>query len=256
MRLIRPYTEIMQFTCSPELIELAGRTCYQSEPKGNSEAFVKMLLSRTHESVIEHSMVTVKFVIDRGVSHELVRHRLMSISQESTRYCRYGKDGHVTFVIPPWVAIEPDEYEQDEVYYGTPADETWFDAILRAERMYLQLLEDGWGPQQARSVLPNSLKTEIVVTANAREWRHIFRLRCDKAAHPQMREVMCPLLREFHARVPVLFQDILQNTQGASECGSNESSSKTSASTDISTGPCTTVSSELSDTTAMESPTH
>lgn len=140
--------------------------------------------------------MTVKFVCDRGVSHELVRHRPASYAQESTRYCNYK--GGVTFVLPPWVDVEPGEYGMREVRAlaassEADAENRWMIACRSAELGYLECLEKGWSPQQARSVLSNSLKTEIVVTASLAEWQHIFRLRCDKAAHPQMREIMLPL---------------------------------------------------------------
>ena len=154
-----------------------------------------------------HETVSVRFVIDRGVSHELVRHRPVAYCQESTRYCNYGKTGQVTFVIPPWVNLP-------ELVYGsqshlqsiigrdlfldlTASESRWFWHMKECEAKYLELSAKGWSPQQARSVLPNSLKTEIVATANFRQWKHIFRLRCAKAAHPQMQEVMVPLRDAF-----------------------------------------------------------
>lgn len=220
MRLVKPGYEILS-DIDPEkilkLLELAGRTCYKSEGKVSKETarkFCEMVLKRGHESVIEHVSITVKFIIDRGVSHELVRHRLCSFSQESTRYCNYK--GGVTFVIPPWVDIEPGEYNE----YNIPQNRLdcfWYNSMLGSEEYYQRLVEkistqkypggESWSPQQARSVLPNSLKTEIVTTANIREWRHIFKLRCSKAAHPQMREVMIPLRDELRKRIPVLFEE-------------------------------------------------
>ena len=184
---------------------------------GSAEKFVKMVLKGGHESVIEHSAATVKFIIDRGVSHDLVRHRLCAFSQESTRY--YNYKGGVTFVIPPWVDAEPGNWEGDVVIRGTKmmghgySMDHWLFALATSEAVYLSLLDDGWLPQQARSVLPNSLKTEIVVTANFREWGHIFKLRTDRAAHPQMREIMIPTLEEFKKRVPVIFDDILEGKE-------------------------------------------
>lgn len=155
--------------------------------------------------MIEHSAMTVRFIIDRGVSHELVRHRLCAFSQESTRYVNYK--GGCTFVIPPWVNIPPGEYTEleDEDYL---ANQVWFLQLYDIEKTYISLLSFGWTPQQARSVLPNSTKTEIVVTANFREWQHIFKLRCAKAAHPQMREVMVPLHEECKELIPIIFDDI------------------------------------------------
>jgi thymidylate synthase (FAD) len=182
-------------------IERAGRTCYRSECRitpDSAAEFVRKIISSGHESVLEHEKVTVRIVCDRGVSHELVRHRIASFSQESTRYCTYGegkRSGEVTFIRPCWLV-------DDE------AGRAWSFAMVKAENAYLYLLAHGWTAQQARSVLPNSLKTEIVMTANLREWRHFFRLRCSPAAHPQMREITVPMLREFQQRIPAIFDDI------------------------------------------------
>lgn len=157
-------------------------------------------------------MITVKFVCDRGVSHQLVRHRLCSFAQENTKYCNYGKDEHVQFIIPCWNKTTEGIYKQTADPnlirdIGEP-QYTWVKAMYQAELNYNKLIEDGWSPQQARSVLPNSLKTEINVSANIREWREIFRQRTANAAHPQMRELMRPLLDEFKSKIPLLFDDI------------------------------------------------
>lgn len=195
-------------------IEQSGRVCYKSEKKitkGSAEDFVKKIIKSGHLSVIEHQGLTVKFVVDRGVSHELVRHRIISCSQESSRYCNYNTG--CQFIIPPWVDYSTREYKcladlcRKESLH-THEDFTWCLAMLGCEQNYLELLKSGWTPQQARAVLPNSLKTEIDVTANLREWRHILKLRTSKAAHPQMREVMCPLLDELKSKMPVIFYDI------------------------------------------------
>ncbi len=203
------------------LIERAGRTCYKSEGKmtpDSARAFVRKILESGHHSVIEHSMIAVRFIVDRGVSHELVRHRLAAFSQESTRYCNYA--GGVAFVIPPWIKeIKPGPYGKEDLYVVEdrvakvrfPFNSfEWALHLVESEATYLNLLKHGWSPQQARSVLPNSLKTEVVMSANVREWRHVFSLRCSKAAHPQMREVMIPLLAEMSGRVPVLFDDLAE----------------------------------------------
>lgn len=220
MILIRPSYQIMTEINRSEIlrkIEIIGRTCYKSENKitnDSAHAFVKKIISSGHLSVIEHIDLSVRFVVDRGVSHELVRHRLASFSQESTRYCNYK--GGVTFVIPPWVNIEPGDYDVDNVCNFPEVDPCfiWLFAMKSAENDYLYLIHrSGWTPQQARSVLPNSLKTEIVVTANLREWRHIFKLRCAKAAHPQMREIMIPLREELIRLLPEIFGDLIQNEQ-------------------------------------------
>ena len=222
MKLIKPSFEVMEIMGGDftkfeplQLIEKAGRTCYKSEEEITStsaEKFAAARIKQGHESVIEHSAMTVKFIIDRGVSHELVRHRLCAFSQESTRYCNYK--GGVTFIIPPWVDIEPCEIDAQEcrrnfaVMEHGFAKDRWLFGMAAAEILYRILLTDDWPPQQARSVLPNSLKTEIVVTANLREWRHIFKLRTTNAAHPQMREVMVPLLYKVRGLIPVIFDDI------------------------------------------------
>lgn len=223
MVLVKPSFEIVEMmgvVRTPlELIEFAGRTCYKSEDKiteDSARSFVAMLTKRGHHSVLEHSAMAVKFVIDRGVSHELVRHRLCAFSQESTRYCNYK--GEVTFVIPSWISnIGVGEYNDTKNHYGFEhfelTDIDWFLAMKQAEETYQQLLRNSWSPQQARSVLPNSLKTEIVVTANLREWKHILTLRCSKAAHPQMREIMFPLLEKAKTLIPIIFDDIKEEEE-------------------------------------------
>ncbi len=187
-------------------IERAGRVCYKSEGRiedGSAEKFVKRLLSSNppHTSVLEHFSITVRIVCDRGVSHELVRHRLASYSQESTRYCNYTGDkfGNEITVIKPCYWDE-----------GSEAFANWKRAMFFAEDYYFRLIGSGATPQEARSVLPNSLKTEIVMTADIPEWRHVLKLRTSKAAHPQMREIAGMILREFSARYPVIFGDITQ----------------------------------------------
>ncbi|MCD6262334.1 MAG: FAD-dependent thymidylate synthase [Deltaproteobacteria bacterium] len=205
MRLIRPKFTIEGVYGSAESIERIGRSCYKSEDKiveGSADRFVRNIINRNHLSVIEHSAMTVRFIIDRGVSHELVRHRLCAFSQESTRYCNYKNE--VAFVIPPWVYIEEGIYRDIPKGLQEINSMVWFQHMLRSEDAYIDLLNHGWSPQEARSVLPNSLRTEIVVTANFREWLHIFELRCSKASHPQMREIMIPLLKECKFRIPML----------------------------------------------------
>jgi thymidylate synthase (FAD) len=156
-----------------------------------------------HESVIEHEKITVRIICDRGVTHEIVRHRIASYSQESTRYCNYSdnKFGKEITVIEP--CFWDKDSKKDKIKY-----DTWKEALIKAEEAYLKLIELGATPQEARSVLPNSLKTEIVVTMNIREWRHFFKLRTSKAAHPQMQEIARPILDEFKKLIPILFDDI------------------------------------------------
>lgn len=183
-------------------IEQAGRVCYKSEDKitdGSAEKFVAGIIKRGHEAVLEHESIRVKFIVDRGVSHEIVRHRLAAYCQESTRYCNYSKDGFGNEI----TVIEPCFLK-----HGTPQWAAWESAMKNAEFSYFRMLDLGCSPQEARSVLPNSLKTEVVMTANIREWRHFFKLRTAPAAHPQMREVAISLLAEFQRLVPVVFDDI------------------------------------------------
>jgi len=183
-------------------LELCGRVCYKSEDKiteGSAEKFLANILKRGHEAVIEHFSFTVKFICDRGVSHEIVRHRVASYCQESTRYCNYSKEGFGSEI----TVIEPCFWERDSKPYTE-----WRIAMRDAEDAYLNLLDAGCTPQEARSVLPNSLKTEVVMTANIREWRHFLKLRTSAAAHPQIREVANILLKELQEKVPVLFDDI------------------------------------------------
>lgn len=217
MILVKPSYEIWYIDDSAlKLLELAGRTCYKSEDRitdCTAEPFVnKLIHDYKHESVIEHANLTVKFIIDRGVSHELVRHRLCAFSQESTRYCNYGKKG-VCFVIPPWTDFVPSVLTDEDIVWlakrHSKASVVWLLAVQQSAIHYETLLAEKWSPQQARSVLPNSLKTEIVVTANFREWRHIFKMRTAQAAHPQMREVMVPLCKELAEKLPVIFDGIL-----------------------------------------------
>jgi thymidylate synthase (FAD) len=221
MKIVKQSYEILSKIYGKEIlknIERAGRTCYKSEDnitEESSEKFIKMLIERGHESVLEHEKISILFVCDRGVSHELVRHRIASFSQESTRYCNYSKDkfeNQITFIHPLWINDEQIELVQkmNENNYSQIEDATriWYASILESEQSYNLLLKLGWQPQQARSILPNSLKTEIVVTANIREWRTIFKQRTAKAAHPQMRELMCPLLDELKTIVPIVFDDI------------------------------------------------
>ncbi len=215
MRVIPPSHEIL-FAPSPDevlrVIELAGRTCYKSEDRiteGSAEGFIQRIVRSGHESVIEHGTCTVKFICDRGVSHELVRHRLASYSQESTRYANYSRDKFGSEI----TVIKPCFWDE-----GSEAYQLWEASMRQAEKAYLDLLNMGVKPQEARSVLPNSLKTEVVMTCNLREWRHVFLLRCSRPAHPQIREVMLGLLPEMAGRIPVIFDDILEQYQGVSPC--------------------------------------
>ena len=200
MKIIDPHIEMMTHVWGQgvlKFIEQCGRVCYKSEDKmdpHSAEQFVRKLINSGHESVLEHYNITVKIVCDRGVSHEIVRHRIGAYSQESTRYCNYGKAGELTFISPPL-----------EISYNI---KEWEKAMLAAEESYLGLINDGVSPQIARSVLPNSLKTEIVVTYNLRQWRHFLKQRTSRAAHPQMREIAYMILEKFKQEIPVVFDDI------------------------------------------------
>ena len=197
-------------------IEEIGRVCYKSEGKitedgESAKKFVKMLIDRGHEAMIEHSSLSVKFVVDRGVSHELVRHRIASFAQESTRYVNYSleKFGNEINVIDIRNGIDLDNKmkNMDSDTISAIMNE-WFLAMEDAEKHYMKMIELGSTPQIARSVLPNSTKTEITITANYREWRNFFKLRVPNTAHPQMREVTIPLLKELKRRLPIIFDDI------------------------------------------------
>jgi thymidylate synthase (FAD) len=218
MRVIKHYFEILTpFSAGGveelQKIEKAARTCYKSEDKidnkgESAKKLVTALIKSGHEAMLEHSQLSVRFVVDRGISHELVRHRLFSFAQESSRYVNYSKDkfgNEITF-------IEPIFYQATEEHFKDAAlidrYEEWTEACQDAEKSYFRLLQMGASAQEARNVLPNSTKTEIVVTGNYREWRNFFKLRVDKAAHPQMREVTIPLLHVLKGMIPIVFDDI------------------------------------------------
>lgn len=203
MKIIQPSVEIEEFDAIKMLckIEKAGRTCYKSEAKiteDSADKFIANIIRRGHESVLEHEKISARIICDRGVTHELVRHRIASYSQESTRYVRYDKGLEV--VEPCFWSLE-----KNELYY-----KRWEASMLMAERSYKNLIELGATPQEARTVLPNSLKTEIVCTMNLREWRHFFKLRCDTASHPQMRQIAFMLLEKMSKKLPIVFEDIVK----------------------------------------------
>jgi thymidylate synthase (FAD) len=183
-------------------IERAGRTCYKSEDRitnDSAQKFVKMIIKSGHDSVIEHEKITVRFICDRGVSHEIVRHRIASYSQESTRYCNYTGDkfgNELTFIKPSFWEESSEKYK------------TWENTMKYIEKQYFSLIEDGAKPEEARSILPNSLKTEIVVTMNMRSWRNFLKLRTAKGAHPQIREIAVPILESFKNTIPIIFDDL------------------------------------------------
>lgn len=198
MKIVEPSVELMWITPDPyQNIERAGRTCYKSEDKITDDSAVKfcgMIKQRGHESVVEHAVASFKIVCDRGVSHEIVRHRVASYSQESTRYCNYSKDkfgNEISVIIPP--DLTPDQ------------EATWRWAMEHIEQKYFEMLKFGASPQIARSVLPNSLKTEIVMTANFREWLHFINLRTSPAAHPQIRPIAESIRKILAQHCPTIF---------------------------------------------------
>ena len=209
MQAIKAYTQIYNDFDGQKIlekIEKVARTCYKSEGKiqeGSAAKMVASLIKSGHEAMLEHASVTVKFVVDRGISHELVRHRLASFAQESTRYCNYSKDdfgSEITFIIPEYLEYKSEGWN------------IWKESMKQAEDAYFKMLDFGLSPQEARAVLPNSLKTEVVMTANLREWRHFFKLRAlgtTGKPHPQMLEVTVPLLEDFKQMIPVVFDDLV-----------------------------------------------
>lgn len=209
MNIIKPSYVIEQELNECEMlkaIERAGRTCYKSENLVSEESakkFVTNILKLGHESVIEHEKITVRIICDRGVSHEIVRHRIASYSQESTRYCNYCNDrfgNELTFIEPCFFSSDSEEDIKNK--------QVWIDTMAIIEKNYNMLIENGAKPEEARAILPNSLKTEIVVTMNLRAWRHFFKLRADKSAHPQIREIANMILDEFKEKLPTIFGDI------------------------------------------------
>lgn len=181
-------------------IEECGRVCYKSEDKitdSSAQEFVRNIILRGHESVLEHCSFTVKFITDRAIANEIVRHRIASYSQESTRYCNYFSDRLGSELI----FIEPMNYEEAPEFY-----DRYFGEVQRA---YFAILSwNGETPESARAILPLCLKTELVMTSNLREWRHFLKLRTSKAAHPQMRELTLMLLDKLKEKIPVVFDDI------------------------------------------------
>ena len=200
MQIIQPSAELLGEIDGIEIlrhVERCGRVCYKSEwriTQDSYAAFVGKIIANGHEAVLEHASVTARIICDRGVSHEIVRHRLASYCQESTRYVDYAGERASLQVICP-AGLGPGEFA------------LWRDAMLACEAAYIELRRGGVSPQIARSALPNALKTELMMTANLREWRHFFKLRLGPAAHPQMRETAALILRELSAKIPIVFEE-------------------------------------------------
>lgn len=209
MKLIEPQIFIESSVNQDEImkfIEKAGRVCYKSEDKITESSainFIRKIMESGHESVIEHYTITVRVICDRGVSHEIVRHRIASYSQESTRYCNYTQNKYgseLTFILPNfWNSDSELDKEKMEI---------WKSCMDEVEKQYVRLIQLGAKPEEARAILPNSIKTELVMTMNLREWRHFLKLRTSKRAHPQMRQIAMMILNEFKRIFPVFIEDI------------------------------------------------
>lgn len=205
MRVIEQSYEILTNIDSKkilQIIEYCARTCYQSygnQTDDSCYSFVKMLMTRHHESCLEHYSFSVKFIVDRGIHNELVRHRLSSINAESSRYVNYSKDKFGKEI----TVIKPSFLEG-----GTEPFNIWLSAMKCAEAEYMTMLSLGCKPEEARTVLPLSIKTETVITANIREWRHILKMRTTDFCHPQMKSIMRLLLDDLKKRIPIVFDDI------------------------------------------------
>lgn len=221
MKIVQPMVDIL-YPKTPvgamaelKLVEAAGRVCYKSEMGDDPQVFVKNLIARGHESPLEHAKMTARLVVDRGVANEIVRHRLASYSQESTRYCNYTKDkfdGEISFVDFSGAVQFDSTWSKLSFEQGAEAFLEWSTACKEAEEHYQKLVKLGVSPQLARNVLNLSTKTEIVMTANLREWRHFFNLRAANAsgpAHPQMQQIARELLIEAGQLYPSVFEDIL-----------------------------------------------
>lgn len=217
MKVIEPWFEIERIDASDRvirLLEAAARNCYKSEKVttiSEAQDYLKeKIMDSGHHSVIEHISVTVRVVCDRGISHEMVRHRIASFSQESTRYCNYskGKHGSEIITISPFF-WEPASEDCPQVrMYKEAQRMDWVEAMEFSQKIYMRMVDRGASPQEARTVLPNSLKTEVIMTTNLRSWRNFFQQRVAPAAHPQMRQIAQPMLDEFKGRIPLVFDDI------------------------------------------------
>lgn len=207
-------------------LEKIGRTCYASTDKITNESydsFLRSIIARGHESVIEHGSMTFEFVTDRATANEMVRHRLASYSQESTRYVAYGKKKPLELILPAdWPASISDALTLSDIDLLTVINnaiesendrkpyEIFASAAYLCARGYFSLLEYGWPAESARHILPQCTATRIVMTANYREWRHFFKMRCAKAAHPNIRLLAKSVLVDAHACIPVIFDDLYE----------------------------------------------
>ena len=204
MRVVNPDATFRWMTDKPlQAIESAGRTCYKSEKlitETSAEAFVKMLLGRRHDGMVEHACMSYKIICSRGVANAIVRHRIFSFAQESTQYCNYGKTGDVEFILPLGIR---------EAHRAG-----WTRLAQQSEALYLAMVRDGEKPETARDALLISLKTEMVITGNFREWRHFFKMRCDAGDQAQIRYIAQLILADIRGRVPIVFDDTDWKAEG------------------------------------------
>lgn len=223
MKLIKPSVEILDELHGDtilKILERVARTCYKSEDKitedtSSAKKLLKVLLTKQHASILEFIDIRVKFTCSRACANEIVRHRLGSYAQESTRYCNYTKDkfgNELTFIQPYYLnEAELAQYGPYHLVSRNKSPESIFICSLNnAEKDYLTLIESGWKAQEARDILPLCLKTELNVKYNLREWRHFFELRCDSAAHPEIRNLAKTVLKEFHNKIPLIFDDLYE----------------------------------------------
>lgn len=230
MKIIRPYARIYGTNCFDVMnrIEWVARISHRAEEKQTVDSWRRFIQSVVLDhgdwSVVEHVSVTVDAVVDRGITHEWVRHRLFSFTQESTRFVNYEKKMVPSFIYPkPEVECASclggesiDSGNTGWLHLNNkpcPYDIFWLIAIKTAEESYRGLLSKGWRPQEARSVFPNALASRLITTGNLRNWRHFFIVRTTAEAHPQMRQVTIPLLAEFQTTFPLLFDDIEPNAK-------------------------------------------
>jgi len=205
MKIIKPSYEILTDINRDIVLkhlEKCGRTCYKSEDKITEDSatkFVGNIVKRNHLAMIEFYDIQVRFIHNRGFTHEMVRHRLCSFAQESTRYCNYS--GELTVIEPYWRGQFTGEIKEIDPFC------IWENQMQNCELTYKRLIEKGLSPQAARGVLPIDVKTEIVVKANLREWKHIFELRCAISAHPDMQRIMFPLRGEIAKQLPEIYRD-------------------------------------------------
>lgn len=223
MRLIKPKVEILDRIDGDQVIAditTAARTCYKSEDvrtKEKDKALVKRLVESKHEAMLEFADVTVKFTTSIGITREIIRHRVASYANESTRYCDYSKDkfnNEITFIIPSHIDVPEGDYDYqngDWVDADIGSDiSDWLFVLNHAQTTYRLLRNKGWKAEQAREILPMCTKSEICMKANLREWRHFFSLRCSKAAHPDIRVLALDLLKQMHEKIPVIFDDLYE----------------------------------------------